>query len=355
MIVALVLLILGVAPLRAQDDDDGYYAGDQADDQAYADPAPDAEALAPYGRWASDPDYGQVWIPQVAYGWRPYSDGSWEWSDYGWTWVSGEPWAWTFHYGRWFYRPLFGWCWLPGTAWGPAWVDWYYGDGFIGWAPLPPFATHVTIIQNFVFVHEHEFCSPRLATIVVGHRFLPDPVIRHWRSGHRPPPRVDRLAPVLRDAVRHVSGKPPGTVAPGGVPPGRRLGSPAPSQWVRHGDRLGPPRVVVPTPQVVRPIAPYPRVQPSPRFEVRQVPTGSRPVGVVVAPRVMPPTIIQRPPAPVPPGARRAQAPAPPPAFPAFRPEAPRQGVTRPAPEGARHAQGLVQPRVQPGTLRTLQ
>ena len=31
-----------------------------------------------------------------------------------------------------------GWCWVPGYTWGPAWVSWRYGDGYCGWAPLPP-------------------------------------------------------------------------------------------------------------------------------------------------------------------------------------------------------------------------
>ena len=27
---------------------------------------------------------------------------------------------------------------MPGTDWGPAWVSWRFGDGYCGWAPLPP-------------------------------------------------------------------------------------------------------------------------------------------------------------------------------------------------------------------------
>ena len=27
---------------------------------------------------------------------------------------------------------------MPGYTWGPAWVSWRYGDGYAGWAPLPP-------------------------------------------------------------------------------------------------------------------------------------------------------------------------------------------------------------------------
>jgi hypothetical protein len=31
-----------------------------------------------------------------------------------------------------------GWVWVPGTRWAPAWVSWRSGDGYYGWAPLPP-------------------------------------------------------------------------------------------------------------------------------------------------------------------------------------------------------------------------
>lgn len=98
------------------------------------------EPLARYGRWTTVPQYSYVWEPVgVAAGWGPYVDGSWAYTDYGWTWVSDDPWGWaTCHYGRWYLDPAAGWMWIPGTEWGPAWVDWSFGDGFIGWAPLSP-------------------------------------------------------------------------------------------------------------------------------------------------------------------------------------------------------------------------
>jgi len=50
-----------------------------------------------------------------------------------------EPWGWaTYHYGRWVNLDGTGWCWVPGYTWAPAWVSWRYGDGYCGWAPLPP-------------------------------------------------------------------------------------------------------------------------------------------------------------------------------------------------------------------------
>src|SRR5437588_4738638 len=96
--------------------------------------------LAPYGYWVDRPSYGWVWVPRhVRHGWRPYSYGRWVYTDYGWTWVSTEPYGWaTYHYGRWYDDLDYGWGWLPGTDWGPGWVDWREGDGYLGWAALPP-------------------------------------------------------------------------------------------------------------------------------------------------------------------------------------------------------------------------
>jgi len=98
------------------------------------------DALSPYGNWIWDDTYGWIWYPlDVPIDWRPYTDGEWIWTDDGWTWDSDYPWGWaTFHYGRWFDHPDYGWCWVPGTEWAPAWVAWREGDGWIGWAPLPP-------------------------------------------------------------------------------------------------------------------------------------------------------------------------------------------------------------------------
>jgi hypothetical protein len=59
--------------------------------------------LSPYGSWVEFSPYGYVWCPVgLGYGWRPYTDGHWLWTDYGWTWISDYDWGWVpFHYGRW--------------------------------------------------------------------------------------------------------------------------------------------------------------------------------------------------------------------------------------------------------------
>ena len=98
------------------------------------------DQLSPYGSWVESRSYGWVWLPSgVGADWRPYQAGHWVMTDYGWTWLSDEPFGWAaYHYGRWVNDPDYGWEWVPGTDWGPAWVSWQEGDGYCGWAPLPP-------------------------------------------------------------------------------------------------------------------------------------------------------------------------------------------------------------------------
>jgi hypothetical protein len=100
----------------------------------------DAYLFDECGRWVVVADYGTVWCPRVAAGWRPYCHGHWTWTiGWGWTWVPYERWGWyPYHYGRWAWTIEFGWVWVPGTTWGPAWVAWSYGPGWVGWVPLDP-------------------------------------------------------------------------------------------------------------------------------------------------------------------------------------------------------------------------
>jgi hypothetical protein len=100
-------------------------------------------SLSPHGEWIEVESGFQVWRPhRIPHQWRPYLIGQWVWTDYGWYWMSNEPFGWvTYHYGRWYYDDYYGWVWVPDDVWGPAWVEWRYDNDYIGWAPLPPYAT----------------------------------------------------------------------------------------------------------------------------------------------------------------------------------------------------------------------
>lgn len=136
------------------------------------------DALAPYGTWVQRPGYGRVWVPSpaiVGSDFMPYaSAGNWQYSDVGWMFVSQWDWGWApFHYGGWYFDPLYGWAWVPDTIWGPAWVDWRFGGGLIGWAPLLPrfhHGHHVAIRDHrtrWVFVASRDFRQPG-----IGHHLL---------------------------------------------------------------------------------------------------------------------------------------------------------------------------------------
>ena len=142
-----------------------------------------AEDLDTYGRWNNDPQYGNVWVPNVDADWAPYRVGRWvDEPYYGWTWVSGDPWGWApYHYGNW-YMSSFGWAWYPGPIygrhyWRPALVGFFgwgtpgigfgfgFGFGNVGWVPLAPYerfrpwygrgfnnttiVNNVTVVNNF--------------------------------------------------------------------------------------------------------------------------------------------------------------------------------------------------------------
>src|ERR1700712_902336 len=125
----LVLLLFLAAPK-----DSKAQGGEYISDQEFYDD------LEPDGTWVSDPQYGNVWVPNAEEGFRPYATrGHWVLTEYGWTWVSDYRWGWaTFHYGRWKYDTAYGWVWAPGHEWGPAWVQWRKTPDSYGWAPLEP-------------------------------------------------------------------------------------------------------------------------------------------------------------------------------------------------------------------------
>ncbi len=99
--------------------------------------------LAPYGTWIQLDNGLVVWRPlNLQPGWAPYKYGYWIWTNDGWYWHSDDPFGYiVFHYGRWYYDNYYGWLWVPDDVWAPAWVQWRYDNDYIGWAPLPPYAS----------------------------------------------------------------------------------------------------------------------------------------------------------------------------------------------------------------------
>ncbi|MGC1479473.1 MAG: DUF6600 domain-containing protein [Chthoniobacterales bacterium] len=140
------------------------------------------DELDPDGDWFYVEDYGYCWQPAaISASWRPYSDGSWVYTDVGWTWNSYEDYGWaTYHYGRWANLGGRGWVWVPGYEWAPAWVSWRSGGDYVGWAPLPPEAIYrpsVGISIGFSFgigPANYNFCRYRdFGYSNVGNHFVP--------------------------------------------------------------------------------------------------------------------------------------------------------------------------------------
>jgi uncharacterized protein DUF6600/FecR-like protein len=128
-------------------------------------------AFDSYGSWDYLPTYGQVWYPNVAFGWKPYHHGRWSFAGrFGWYWGSSDRfWGWpTHHYGRWGYASN-RWFWMPGYRWSPAWVSWAYAPGYVSWCPLGfynrpivGFNTSFVIYPAYVWtvVPRHAFSGP---------------------------------------------------------------------------------------------------------------------------------------------------------------------------------------------------
>jgi hypothetical protein len=148
------------------------------------------EPLAADGRWIDIAGVGHVWSPYpglVGADFRPYgTNGHWVYTAYGWTFESGYSWGWaTFHYGRWWHDPVWGWVWLPGTAWGPAWVDWRYNDGVVGWAPSPPYGLYAPVIIGgftpWCFVETRYLVEPNVTVY-----FVPRERVNYYYTQSRP-------------------------------------------------------------------------------------------------------------------------------------------------------------------------
>jgi hypothetical protein len=96
-----------------------------------------AAQLDNYGSWVYvDTINSWAWQPAVGGSWEPYRAGRWYWTAPGWAWISYEPWGWLpYHYGSWYLDAGFGWVWSWGAYWGPAWVNWVWWPGYVGWCP----------------------------------------------------------------------------------------------------------------------------------------------------------------------------------------------------------------------------
>jgi hypothetical protein len=179
-------------------------------------------ALEQYGGWRPHPRFGEVWVPgAVPPDWRPYQFGHWVYTDeWGWYWVSDDveaDWGWVvYHYGRWAFDRGFGWFWVPGDDWAPAWVDWRYGDEYVGWAPMPPdglVETYEVDPTYWVFVPNRFITAPRLRTYIVP-PYRRTVILRETRIVNRTVPVHGRLAvnPGISPAfVARMSGAPVAT------------------------------------------------------------------------------------------------------------------------------------------------
>lgn len=164
MVTLAVATMWVASPSLADPFDDDSYSG-------YADQGSFDGALSPYGEWVSSEPVGRVWRPNpliVGVGFHPYvTGGYWVNTEFGWSFESDYPWGWAaFHYGRWVFDPGYGWVWVPGRVWAPAWVDWRYGAGYIGWAPLPPagITLSFTSYHPWCFLETRYFLSRNFAT-----------------------------------------------------------------------------------------------------------------------------------------------------------------------------------------------
>ncbi|MFL5354438.1 DUF6600 domain-containing protein [Archangium sp.] len=299
------------------------------------------ETLAPYGQWVHIPQVGRAWRPfpsVVGPDFVPYATGGqWVSSDEGWTFQTNWSWGWaTFHYGRWFLSPEFGWVWVPGSDWAPAWVDWRWGGGYVGWAPLPPPVFVVEPVWSFVPVVD--FCQPEVFRyrLPPGHarRIYPrtEPVPdkggghgEHWNRGPdpfgvardlgRPLPRTTLFPPPIGEPPR----PPPARQEPPPAPPSPPPSQPGPAEKPPHPPQ---PREAPPPP---RPSHEKPPPPSKPEHHEEQPPPPSKPghheeqppappvhEAPPPSPRPEPDHHEEQPPPPSKPGHHEEQPPAPP-------------------------------------------
>ncbi len=246
------------------------------------------DALAPYGDWVLVNGV-RVWRPSprfVGSNFLPYtSSGQWVSTNAGWSFASTLPFGWaTYHYGRWWNDPSFGWVWWPDTVWGPSWVDWRWGGGYAGWAPLAPRWAGSRYQPRWYFVPSGYFGSRYLTRYGVGYgnyrnvysatRAVPHVRYgaREWSTGpsYDAVNRVARVAPVRRTlafdgTVTRFGARPNARVAPPVYrsSPGVRQAAPNPYRGASPATRAPSPNGATPqyrsTPQSSRPSAPEQR------------------------------------------------------------------------------------------------
>jgi hypothetical protein len=331
---------------------------------------PGGEDLAAYGTWTENPQYGQVWYPQVAPDWVPYREGRWAYvAPWGWTWVDSDPWGFApFHYGRWV--DIDGrWGWYPGApvavapvpVYAPALVTFFgvgavvgvgigaaLAAGSIGWCPLGPREpfrpwfhasdafvrqvniTHVTNVTNITTINRNvtinNFANRGGATFVPTSTMTASQPVR---------PAVQRVDPAQLAQARPVFGQQPlrPTAATTGVTP-----------VVARQFNL------TPTPGMVqRPAAPGPAIRPAGLAPGAVAgPSGVRPLLRNPAPPAIPAAAGTRPftgqPVPVAPGV------ASPPAAPGAVP-APNTGRPPFGGPGAEHAAPALRAPAAPGQI----
>ncbi len=229
--------------------------------------------LSPYGEWIMVGSFGRVWRPYrtlVGVDFRPYlSGGHWVYTDYGWNFESDYSWGWApFHYGRWLMDDYYGWVWVPGTEWGPAWVDWRFGGGYVGWVPLAPAGFTVSYgfyqphwcfvpVTHFVVRDVYHYALPveRFHVAYSATSPIREPVHyggTQWNAG--PPP--GQVSQVVGHPIQPVSITPP---RPGqvqavrlGPPSGVSVGSSSPGIQGQPpgGSPVHPPGAAAPSAQV---------------------------------------------------------------------------------------------------------
>jgi len=174
IIYVVIILVTAFTSVFAQDYGNDYYNNDGGNVSGVF-----YSSLSPYGTWIQLDNGMTVWRPShLSYGWLPYRDGRWVWTDDGWYWDSYEPFGYiVYHYGRWYNDNYYGWIWVPDDQWAPAWVQWRYDNDYIGWAPLPPYAAFsMSLGIDFTY----NYVTPYSCWNFVGYRYFCDPNPYHY-------------------------------------------------------------------------------------------------------------------------------------------------------------------------------